>query len=99
MTKEEFANRNTQLRHAIQTGIEYERQWNPKFLDPKHIRVGLDSNQCEVGAIVKLLIDKGLITEEEYFDYSIKFLEMEVARYEQVLQERFGPNGPKITLG
>lgn len=86
MTIEEFMQRNTALRHAIQTGLAMEGYENQL----KHLRVGLNANMCEVTAIVKLLIDKGVITEEEYFDYSLRILEAEVESMEQGLSKRFG---------
>ena len=94
MTEKEFMERNTALRHAIQTGVALTT--NGEQEDTKHLRTGLNANMCEMTAVIKLLIDKGIITREEYFDYSIDILEREVARYEQILIEQ---SGSRIKLG
>jgi hypothetical protein len=95
MTAEEFAFKNNQLRHAIQTGIAYEYEING-IEHTKHLRVGINSNMCEVSSLCRILVDKGLITWEEIFDSSIKELEQEVKRYEERLSKHYGA---KITLG
>lgn len=96
MTIEEFMKENTRLRHAIQTGIEYEKEYNPQFLTPKHMRVGIDCNQVELAAIVHLLVEKGIIKETEYFEYSLRFMKLEVENCERRLSEKYNV---KITLG
>lgn len=90
MTAEEFADRNTALRHAIQTGVAHEMVIGVRSTEPKHLRTGLDSAMAEQAAFVRLLVSKGLITEEEYFDTSIQALEEEVARYEARLSQHYG---------
>lgn len=96
MTREEFLVRNTALRHAIQTGVAYERERGVHSTEPKHLRTGLDCQMAEFSSLVLLLIDKGVITENEYFITSLKALEEEKARYEARLSELYGAH---ITLG
>ncbi len=96
MTRDEFHTRNASLRHAIQTGVAYERERGVQAAEPKHLRTGLDCAMAEFSGLVLLLIAKGVITEAEYFDASIKALEEEKARYEARLSELYGGN---ITLG
>lgn len=100
--------------HAVQTGIEYRRQYDRKFVEEKHLLVGIVSNvvtdaaqhellirhrvterQIEQAALARLLIDKGIFTEEEYTQALVRFAEAEQAAYEQELAQHFGA---KITL-
>lgn len=96
MTAEEFAARNTALRHAIQTGAMYEAEQNPIVMEYKHNRVAIDAQQAEYAALIMLLVNKGVITWEEYYEVSIAALTAEVVRYEQRLTRMFGA---KIKLG
>lgn len=63
---------------------------------PKHLRVGVNTALADAGALVKLLIDKGLFTEDEYFDALVESMQREVDAYEARLSARMGC---KITLG
>lgn len=96
MTPEEFARRNAALRHAIQTGVAYEMERGVRSAEPKHLRTGIDSQMADYSGLVRLLIDKGVITEGEYFEASVKALEEEVQRYEARLTREFGAS---IRLG
>lgn len=49
---------------------------------PKHLRVGVNSAMSDMLAIVTLLIDKGIITEEEYVERVRLAMNEELARYE-----------------
>jgi hypothetical protein len=51
----------------------------------------------EHGALVRVLISKGLFTEEEYFEELVKGVEDEKRLYEERLTQRFGGR-TKITL-
>jgi hypothetical protein len=75
--------------HAVQTGIEYKRQYDRKFVEEKHMRAGVDSAHVTNSATAKLLIAKGVFTEEEYFEMLAAEAEHEKARYEQELSEHF----------
>jgi hypothetical protein len=86
------------LSHAIQTGVAYELPKDGRSATPKHLRTGLDIAMVEHGALVRLLIKKGLITEEEYFEEVIAGLEDEKRQYEERLQQLYGGK-TKITLG
>jgi hypothetical protein len=100
MTDEQFLERYTQLGHAIQTGIGWKISIdNPSVFDinadpnlcaHKHMRVGIDTNKSDLGAIARLLIKKGLITDDEYKAAIIEGLENEKDMYEQMLSEHFG---------
>lgn len=101
MTLEEKRQRYAQLGHAVQSGVAQQMEFAGKHFqrdaatEAKHIRVGLNLRACDHAAIAKLLIDKGIITEDEYFDSMIEMLEREVAMYEKELTDKFGV---KITL-
>jgi hypothetical protein len=100
MTKEEFAKKDTDLRHAVQTGVAYLQQYsenvafytnNPSLARIlKHLQTGLCCAMCEHATILKLLIDKGLITEAEYFEAALKTLSEEVKRHEETLSSIVG---------
>lgn len=84
-----------QLLHAVQTGVEYLKQYNPTLVDPKHARVGINSMMVSNGALVTLLIEKGVITQAEYYSALITAMRDEVQRYET---ELFQHIGVKVTL-
>lgn len=100
MTRDEFLAENTRLRHALQTGILWEQQYdehaafyqnNPTLANiVKHLRTGLDCAMVEQAAIIHLLIDKGLITEAEYFEKSLEFFRREIKNCEARLSAQMG---------
>lgn len=49
---------------------------------PKHTRVGLNMRACDHAALASVLIEKGVITEEEYLERLRLFANEELARYE-----------------
>ena len=54
-------------------------------MTPKHLRVGINSALVESAALAGLLISRGVITEEEYFETIADAMEAEKRRYEQML--------------
>lgn len=94
MTLAEKALKYQSLAHALQSGIEYNRDQTEK--DPKHLRVGINVAHSDHAALVNLLIAKGLFTQDDYFDYLIEQLEKEVQSYEEMLSAQYGAN---IKLG
>lgn len=108
MTYEEFDVKHRQLLHALQTGIMYMLEKQVPNYAPiadfkrddllvalKHMRVGIDSAKCEHGVMAQILIDKGIITAEEYRERMMAGYEKEVKMYERTLSELLGKN---ITL-
>jgi len=79
--------------HAMQSGIAMEMNWNPKDTEPKHLRVGVNSALVDSGALQKLLIDKGIITEDELYSALADMAELEVKMYEERINEHYGTNG------
>lgn len=76
--------------HAMQSGVASEMNHNPKPTEPKHLRVGINSAMADHAALAKLLIDKGVITEDEYFEAIADGMEREQKSYEERLSEHFG---------
>jgi transcription termination factor NusB len=88
--------------HAVQAGVQMELNDDPpsrsgSAVSPKMLRTGLNLAMVEHGALVRVLISKGLFTEEEYFEELVKGVEDEKRLYEERLTQRFGGK-TKITL-
>lgn len=81
--------------HAMQSGVAMKMNIDPSETTPKHLRVGVNSAMCDHAALVRLLMEKGLFTNNEYVEAVTNEMGREAARYEQWLTEHFGK---KITL-
>ena len=79
----------------MQTGVAFDHEKGSDDGSPKHLRTGINSAMSDHGALVKLLIRKGLITEQEYLDAIADAMEEERDRYEQHLEQAYGV---KVTL-
>jgi hypothetical protein len=90
MTDAEFLDEYKRLAHAIQTGIAYEMEFDAAVTAPKHLRTGLNASMSDFGSLGRLLIEKGVITKEEYFAAMLDGLHREVEMYEERLRTRFG---------
>jgi hypothetical protein len=73
------------LCHAMQTGVMAEQSLGSQDGTPKHLRTGINVALCDHGALIKLLVDKGLITDEEYAVAIRDMMKCEVERYETLL--------------
>lgn len=78
------------LLHAMQTGVAFKLESDDKETAPKHLRVGLNSSMCMISAQSRLLMLKGVFTEEEYYDTLVAVLKEEVLSYERWLSDRVG---------
>lgn len=76
------------LQHAMQSGIAMKMNYDRRDLEEKHLRVGVNSALIETGAIATLLLEKGIITEQEYWEKLCKFMRQEVEAYERWLNEK-----------
>lgn len=94
MTKEQKLRYHSAM-HSIQSGVAMEMNYNEKIIDPKHLRVGVISAMVEISAVAALLIQKKLISEEEYYDAIVTAVETEKEKFERELSERLGT---KVTL-
>lgn len=85
--------------HAIQSGCEYggggmhgdprtmpELEWHVQ----KHLRVGINGALISQGALAKLLIAKGVISDLEYWEALVAEFRDAVAGYEKELADRLG---------
>lgn len=84
--------------HAMQSGVAQSLSMGveaAKDCEPKHLRVGINAAMADAGALVKLLVDKGVITRVEYLEALAEGMEREKVSYEVTLSERLGA---KVTL-
>lgn len=90
--KEELTAEYEALLHAMQTGVAMLMNYETK--DPehsfKHLRVGINSAFIDTGAIVLLLVKKGVITEEEHLEALIQLARNEVRLYTKKCSEVLG---------
>lgn len=78
------------LAHAVQSGVAAEMNIDPGPTSPKHLRVGVNMAMVEHAALILLLMDKGIITEEEYYDALIDAMHHEIDGYKVRLAEYYG---------
>lgn len=87
--------------HAVQAGAGMEVEldhprWHSELQRAwKHLRVGIDSAKVEQGALVAMLIQRGLFTEDDYLEAIAVAMEQEQKRWEAMLSERLNT---KVTL-
>lgn len=72
--------------HGVQSAVRYRMETQTtypidyRFTGPKHLRVGLDLRASDAAGLARLLIDKGVFTEEEYVEYVRLAANEELAR-------------------
>lgn len=71
--------------NAMQSGVAMKMTVDPQETSPKHLRVGVNSAMVDTGALIGLLIKKGVITEEELCEALADKMEEEVKLYEDAL--------------
>ena len=77
--------------HALQTGVRIDQEvLGSTDGTPKHLRVGVNIAMCDHSSLVRLLIKKGIITDEEYLAAITDGLNEEVDRYEKRLNVKLG---------
>ncbi len=87
--------------HGVQAGVALElRQQNPTLGEGviaalKSLRVGVDSAMVNDAALMRLLVRKGLFTDEEYGEEIRLEANRELDRYEDRLS---AAHGARITL-
>lgn len=73
-----------ELVHAMQSGVAFSMNDEEcKDTTPKHLRVGINVAMCDHAALVRLLIKKGVFTQEEYEEAITDEMKREVRRYEE----------------
>jgi hypothetical protein len=91
MSSEDHSKRYLTAMHAMQTGVSYTIEKKPQQVEPKHLRVGVNAAMVDHSGLVKLLLDKGIITEEEYLKAIADAMEEEAEKYRQSAAEIYGP--------
>jgi hypothetical protein len=89
-TVEEYQRRYVAAMRAVQAGVAMKMNLDGLETNPKHLRVGVNAAMVDSGALGKLLIQKGIITELEYFRSLAETAENEKKMYEDWLRERLG---------
>lgn len=90
------------LSHSMQSGVattlalDLKDGYDDHHCNPKHLRTGVNSSMVNNAAMVDLLIQKGIFTQEEFTDCLNKWMKREVEMYEKSLSERMKA---KVTLG
>lgn len=88
----------SQLLHAMQTGVAHIIESGTSTeTEPKHLRVGVNSAMVEAAALVHLLVDKGLITLEEWEVALTAMMKREVETYSARVNQAYG-GGANIVL-
>jgi len=82
--------------HALQSGVAAMMEFDSKPTEPKHMRTGINIAMADHGALVELLVSKGVITHEEYYRSMLKYIKREVETYEEQLSKI---TGLRVTLG
>lgn len=83
--------------HGIQSGIRLEIENGSDCASPKHLRVGLNASKSDQAGLVRLLISKGIFTEEEYVEAVTDAINCELEREEKIINDLFNGGG-KIKL-
>jgi len=86
-----------EAQHAMQTGVSMMMQYEPGETQRKSLRVGINTALCDQAALVSLLIEKGIITEDEYMAAIAKEMNREVQRYKERIQRYLG-GPPELEL-
>ena len=74
--------------HAMRSGVAMLMQGpeqGGRETSPKHLRVGVNSSLVSTSALTRLLVEKGIITWEEYCKTLADEMEKEVRSYEAQL--------------
>lgn len=90
MSVESERQRYENAMHAIMTGVGYVQTFDPNERDVKHLRTGINSALISNGALTRLLIDRGIFTEEEWYKTLADVAEHDVKTYQEMLKRHYG---------
>lgn len=82
--------------HAMQSGVEFTKDKTGQ--EPKHLRVGINAAMSDMSGLATLLIEKGVITLEEYEKAVADAMEREVKSHREVIARERGVSIDKIKL-
>ena len=74
----------------MQTGVEFLQDKQDQT--PKHLRVGINAVMSDLVGLAALLIEKGVITREEYVKAIADAMEREADSYRKEVQAETGRN-------
>lgn len=95
----EFRRRYKAAAHGMQTGVAYKMHHQPAETTPKHLRVGVNSAMVQLGALANLLVRKGVISQDEYYQALAEAMETERDLYQDWLNRFYGERGgPTVRL-
>jgi hypothetical protein len=78
--------------HRMQAGVAYKMNYDSSETSPKHLRVGINSALSDQAALAELLIQKGIISQDEYVRAIAGQMKKEADNYELEIQSKLGPN-------
>jgi hypothetical protein len=87
---DEDLNRYAAAAHAMQSGVAFDLDRDPDGCSPKELRVGINAAHVGQLALARLLIARGLFTEDEYMAAQADAMQDEVRAYEQRLSAELG---------
>jgi hypothetical protein len=90
MSVKDDVQRHLDAAHAMQTGVKYQMMKDGDSIagtTPKSLRVGINSAMADQAGLAKLLIAKGIFTEEEYIHAVADSMEEERDRYQALMPE------------
>lgn len=76
-----------QALHGVQSANLHRSLVDHKFTEFKQTRTGIDSAHVSDRALASLLIEKGIITEEEYVERLRRAMNDELAEHENRMRE------------
>jgi hypothetical protein len=98
MSIEKDRSRHYAAAHGMQSGVAMIQNYEPAETAPKHLRVGVNSAMSDHSGLVRLLMSKGVITEEEYMTAIADAMERERDSYERRIESITGAKPGTINL-
>lgn len=87
---EEVRKKYIEALHAMQAGVARMQEIEPRSTTAKHLRVGINATRSDQGALIDLLIEKGIFTLDEYELKALEYMEREKKSHEDLLLEKTG---------
>lgn len=85
-----FSQEYSRLAHAVQSGVAVELNNGSRIATPKYLRTGLNLVMRDLSSLCDLLIQKGLLTQEELEEAILKGVKEEIKLHEQLIEQRLG---------
>lgn len=85
--------------HAVQSGVAFQietKGLEQSGASPKHLRTGVNLANAHQGGLAKLLIEKGVFSEEEYVEALRAAVEREADSIQAEVSQQLGRN---VSLG